>query len=50
MLAFLSSWGNALRGRPAAAPGFGWEAVATEGDEDVEMVESRARQVREGRH
>jgi len=37
-LSFLSSW---YRGRSAAAPGFGWEAVATEGDEGMEMAESR---------
>lgn len=28
--AFLSSWIDRARGRPRTAPGFGWEAVATE--------------------
>ncbi|EIM90040.1 L-methionine transporter [Stereum hirsutum FP-91666 SS1] len=29
-LSFLSSWIDRVRGRPRTAPGFGWEAVATE--------------------
>ncbi|KII88471.1 hypothetical protein PLICRDRAFT_111101 [Plicaturopsis crispa FD-325 SS-3] len=35
---FATAWAK-LRGRPAA--GSGWEAVATEGDEGVEMIEGR---------
>lgn len=31
-----------MRGRPTAAPGFGWEAVATEGGEGVEMAQARS--------
>jgi hypothetical protein len=38
--AFLSSWTARLRGHPARPAGFGWEAVATEGDE-MEMAEGR---------
>ncbi|THH16345.1 hypothetical protein EW146_g4269 [Bondarzewia mesenterica] len=41
--ASLSSWISSMRGRPAAAPGFGWEAVATEGDEGMEMVQNQNR-------
>ncbi|KAI0636883.1 amino acid transporter [Trametes polyzona] len=37
--AFFSSVVARVRGRPA--PGAGWQAVATEGDENVEMEESR---------
>ncbi|KAI0831389.1 amino acid transporter [Trametes gibbosa] len=37
---FFSSITARFRGRPA--PGAGWQAVATEGDENVEMEESRA--------
>ncbi|KZV62829.1 amino acid transporter [Peniophora sp. CONT] len=37
---WLSRWADKLRGRPAAPAGFGWEAIATEGDE-VEMAEGR---------
>ncbi|TFY79409.1 hypothetical protein EWM64_g4606 [Hericium alpestre] len=37
-LSFLSSWIAKLSGPPTVAPGFGWEAVATEGDEGVEMT------------
>ncbi|KAI0035085.1 L-methionine transporter [Vararia minispora EC-137] len=39
-LSFLSAWMARLRGRPPAPAGFGWEAVATEGDE-MEMAEGR---------
>jgi len=40
-VAFFSVWADKLRGRPTAAPGFGWEAVATEVDEQVELIEDR---------
>ncbi|TFY62900.1 hypothetical protein EVG20_g6536 [Dentipellis fragilis] len=39
-LSFLSSWIGKLRGRPSAAPGFGWERVATEGDGGFEMAQN----------
>ncbi|KAI0054111.1 L-methionine transporter [Auriscalpium vulgare] len=42
-LSFLSSWMARLRGQPAAPEGFGWEAVATDGDDGMEMSEGRIR-------
>lgn len=38
-IAFFSGVAARIRGRPT--PGAGWQAVATEGDENVEMEESR---------
>lgn len=35
-----------LRGRPSLGRGSGWQAVATEGDERVEMAEQRTRAAR----
>ncbi|KAI0065364.1 L-methionine transporter [Artomyces pyxidatus] len=40
---FLSSWLARVRGHPAAPAGFGWQAVATEGDDGIEMSEERDR-------
>ncbi|KAI0322225.1 L-methionine transporter [Amylostereum chailletii] len=41
-ISFISDWLHRLRGR-SATPGFGWEAVATDGDEGMEMAESQGR-------
>ncbi|KAJ6630836.1 L-methionine transporter [Mycena sp. CBHHK59/15] len=41
VFAWIGPWISRLRGRPPAADG--WEAVATEGDEPIEMVESNNR-------
>jgi hypothetical protein len=39
--AFLSPLLSRLYGQSMGTPGFGWQAVATDGDDEIEMTEGR---------
>jgi hypothetical protein len=39
--AFLSPILSRLYGQSMGTPGFGWQAVATDGDDEIEMTEGR---------